>query len=189
MKIDDEIKKALEVLRNGGTILYPTDTVWGLGCDATNKKAVNKIFDLKKRAESKSLIILLDSINRLNEYVEFIPDTLPDLLSQFDRPTTIIYSQAKNLAKNALPPEKTVAIRIVKHDFCQRLIEEFGKPIVSTSANISGDPTPMYYNQISIPIKQGVDHVVALEQDIISGVKPSTIIKLEEDGFFNVIRP
>jgi L-threonylcarbamoyladenylate synthase len=189
MSLNKEIKTCVEILKKDGIILYPTDTVWGIGCDATNRKAVEKIYKLKKRAESKSMIILLNEVSSLHNFVETVPENINEVLGQFNKPTTVIYEGAKNLAKNVIPTEKTVAIRIANHDFCQQLIKEFGKPIVSTSANISGQPTPMYFSQISEQIKNGVDYVVEHQRDTIGSVKPSTIIKFEKDGLLNIIRP
>lgn len=186
--IKEEINKALEILRAGGIILYPTDTVWGLGCDATNEEAVAKIFALKNREDSKSLIILLDSENKLQSYVQDVPDIAYDLIEYTEKPLTIIYSGAKNLAKNLINEDGSVGIRISKHDFCQQLIQRFRKPIVSTSANISGDPTPANFSEMSQKIIDGVDYVVDLEQESTEKKQPSTIMKLEADGKFIFIR-
>ena len=174
-------------LNNKLTILYPTDTVWGLGCDATNELAVNKIYKIKHRAESKSLIILVNSIDMLQQYVEHVPQEALDLLKEAKRPTTIVYPRPKNLAKNVVAADNTVAIRIVKHEFCENLIKEFGKPIVSTSANISGQPTPKSFGEISQAILDSVDYVVALQQDSISGIS-SRILKINLDDTIEVIR-
>ena len=174
-------------LNNKLTILYPTDTVWGLGCDATNELAVNKIYKIKHRAESKSLIILVNSIDMLQQYVENVPQEALDLLKEAKRPTTIVYPRPKNLAKNVVAADNTVAIRIVKHEFCENLIKEFGKPIVSTSANISGQPTPKSFGEISQAILDSVDYVVALQQDSISGIS-SRILKINLDDTIEVIR-
>jgi len=145
--IELEIEQCLKVLRNGGTILYPTDTIWGIGCDATNSKAVNKIYRLKKRVESKSLIILLDTPEKIKNYVTQVPEIALDLLENIDRPLTIIYPGAKNLAKNVIAEDNSIAIRIVKNEFCRKLIHEFDKPIVSSSANISGEPSPLVFKK------------------------------------------
>ena len=174
-------------LNNKLTILYPTDTVWGLGCDATNELAVDKIYKIKNRAESKSLIILVNSIDMLQQYVEHVPQEALDLLKEAKRPTTIVYPRPKNLAKNVVAADNTVAIRIVKHEFCENLIKEFGKPIVSTSANISGQPTPKSFGEISQAILDSVDYVVALQQDSISGIS-SRILKINLDDTIEVIR-
>ncbi|MEO5911476.1 MAG: L-threonylcarbamoyladenylate synthase [Pelobium sp.] len=186
--LKEEINKALEVLKSGGIILYPTDTVWGLGCDATNADAVAKIFALKNRADSQSMIILLDTENKLQSYVSEIPDVAYDLIEYTEKPLTIIFSGAKNLAPNLINQDGSVGIRIPKHDFCQQLIQRFRKPIVSTSANISGKPTPTNFLEISQEILEGVDYVVDLEQEIMEKKQPSTIMKLEASGQFSFIR-
>lgn len=184
----DEVNKAFEVLKNGGLILYPTDTIWGIGCDATNLEAVEKVFKLKGRSEQKSLIVLLDSANKLQSYVNEIPEVAYDLIEYAENPMTIIYSNAKNLAKNAIAIDGSIGIRIVKHTFCEQLLQRFRKPIISTSANLSGQPSPACFNEISEEIKQGVDYVVNWEQDDTSIKKASTIMKLEPGGLFSFIR-
>ncbi|MCX6252792.1 MAG: L-threonylcarbamoyladenylate synthase [Bacteroidetes bacterium] len=187
--MEEEIKKCVHVLKHGGTILYPTDTIWGIGCDATNRKAVDKIYRLKKRLESKSLIILLDESEKLKHYVRVIPEIAWDLLEIAGSPITIIYPGAMNLAKNVLAEDNSIAIRIVKNEFCRRLIHDFDKPIVSSSANISGEPTPMVFKNISRDISGSVDYVVNLYQDQFQELKPSRIIKLNVNGEFHVLRP
>ncbi|MBC7654065.1 MAG: threonylcarbamoyl-AMP synthase, partial [Oligoflexus sp.] len=182
--LKEEINKALEVLKSGGIILYPTDTVWGLGCDATNAEAVAKIFKLKNREDSKSLIILLDTENKLQSYISEVPDIAYDLIEYTEKPLTIIYSGAKNLAVNLINQDGSVGIRIPKHEFCQQLIQRFRKPLVSTSANISGEPTPTNFSEMSQTIIDGVDYVVDLEQESTEKKEPSTIMKLEADGKF-----
>jgi len=184
----DDVNKAFEVLKNGGLILYPTDTIWGIGCDATNKEAVEKIFKLKGRSEEKSLIVLIDSPNKLPSYVNEIPEVAYDLIEYAENPMTIIYSNAKNLAKNAIANDGSIGIRIVKHTFCEQLLQRFRKPIISTSANLSGQPSPSCFNEISEEIKEGVDYVVNLEQDDTSIKKASIIMKLEPGGLFSFIR-
>ncbi len=183
-----EIKNCLDVLRKGGTILYPTDTIWGIGCDATNSKAVQKIFKIKKRMESKSLIVLLDRKERLFEYVEDIPNIVIDLVENVNAPLTVIYPNAKNLAKNIIGDDGTIAIRLVRYEFCYKLIRNFGKPIVSTSANISGQPPPLVFKEIPDEIANQVDYKVNLAHDELRGTKPSTIIKLKTNGEFVIIR-
>jgi len=187
--MESEIKNCLEALIKGGTLLYPTDTIWGIGCDATNRQAVNKIYRIKKRLESKSLIILLDEPEKIRTYVEFVPDIAWDLMAGVDKPLTVIYPNAKNLPKNVIAEDNSIAIRIVKNEFCCRLIHEFGKPIVSTSANISGEPTPLIFKNISGNIIREVDYVVNLYQDQFQELKPSRIIRLNEAGEFQIIRP
>lgn len=183
-----EIEKSLEVLKAGGVILYPTDTVWGLGCDATNETAVAKINEIKGRASDKSLIILLDTENKLQSYVTEIPDVAYELIEYAENPMTIVFSGAKNLAKNVINADGSVGVRIVKHDFCTQLLQRFRKPIVSTSANISGQPTPQFFDQIDEKVKAAVDYVVELDQDNRTVKKPSTIVKLGPSGQFEFIR-
>ncbi|CAM1354500.1 L-threonylcarbamoyladenylate synthase [Tenacibaculum insulae] len=173
----------LEVVKNlndSKVILYPTDTVWGIGCDATNEKAVAKIYQLKKREESKSLIILVASITMLKEYVENIPFKVLEILEETKKPTTIIYNNPKGLAKNTIAIDNTIAIRIPEDDFCIELIKEFGKPIVSTSANISGEPTPTSFSEISESILKKVDYIVDLNKDKVN-INSSTILKIEDN--------
>ncbi len=188
MNISEDIANALKVLQAGGTLLYPTDTVWGIGCDATDPLAVEKVYKLKRRFESKSMLILLDRFERLSSYVKIIPDITFDLLESIDSPVTVIYSNARNLASNVIAPDGTVGIRIIREPFCQELISRFGKPIVSTSANISGEPTPAMFSQIPEEIRNGVDYVVRYMQDVYTQARPSTIIRLHEDGNYKMIR-
>jgi L-threonylcarbamoyladenylate synthase len=183
-----EIKKCIEVLRRGGTILYPTDTIWGIGCDATNRKAVDKVYQIKKRMETKSLIILLDTPEKLVHYVSSVPGIARDLIRNVDSPLTIIYPGGQNLAPNVIGEDNSIAIRIVNNPFCRSLISGFGKPIVSTSANISGAPTPLVFKNISRDILSQVDHVVSLFRDEFRSVKPSRIIRINESGEFRIIR-
>jgi L-threonylcarbamoyladenylate synthase len=183
-----EIEKALNVLKNGGVILYPTDTVWGLGCDATNEQAVSKINDIKGRSNDKSFIILLDTDAKLQSYVTEIPDVAYDLIEYAEHPLTIVFSGAKNLAKNVINEDGSVGVRIVKHDFCQQLIQRFRKPLTSTSANISGRSAPRFFDEISEEIKEAADYIVDLEQDLRTEKKPSTIMKLAPGGQFSFIR-
>jgi len=144
-----EVKNSIDSLKNKGVLLYPTDTVWGLGCDATSEIAVNKIFKIKQRSESKSLIILVDSIKMLKNYIPNIPPKVLTLLQTAKNPTSIIYTNPKDLAKNVIATDNTVAIRIPQNEFCKQLIQQFGKPIISTSANISGEATPKSFSEIS----------------------------------------
>ncbi|HPT03915.1 MAG TPA: L-threonylcarbamoyladenylate synthase [Bacteroidales bacterium] len=186
--IEIEVENALKVLKAGGTILYPTDTIWGIGCDATNARAVENIYKIKQRAESKSLIILVDSFEKIGQYVAKVPDITFDLVSGVEEPLTIVFADAKNLAKNVIAPDKSIAIRIVKNTFCQKLIQQFEKPIVSSSANISGEATPLYFNKIDKEIIRQVDYVVKVGQDNLKEVKPSKIIRINEDGSYEIIR-
>jgi len=188
MDIEDDIRNALSVLNQGGIILYPTDTVWGIGCDATNYQAVDKIYRLKHRIESKSLIILLSSFENLATYVRNIPDITYDLLRSIENPVTVIYSNAWNLAPNVIAGDGTIGIRIIKERFCNELIKRFGRPIVSTSANISGEPTPSTFSQVSEDIRKGVDYCVNFRQNVFTQSKPSTIIRLFENGEYKMIR-
>ena len=174
-----EISNTIIYLQTGKTILYPTDTVWGLGCDALNEKAVHKIYNLKKREESKSLIVLVSSINMLKKYVS-VPKKALAVLKEAKTPTTIIYNNPKGFAPNTIAKDKTIAIRVVQDEFCRKLIKRFGKPIVSTSANISGNPTPKTFKEISQPILEGVDYIVDLHKNKVN-TKSSTILKINGD--------
>lgn len=189
MTYEEEIEAAVKVLREGKVMLYPTDTIWGLGCDATNSKAVEKIYKIKQRSENKSLIALIDNEERLKTYVKKVPEIAYDLIRNAANPISIVYPGAQNLAKNAIGPDKTVCIRITSNEFCIEVVKRFGKAIASTSANISGEPTPLIFNQISEKIKQSVDHIVGLHQDELKLPKASTIIKLEANGKFEILRP
>ena len=184
----EEIINTINVLKNGGTILYPTDTIWGLGCDAINNKAVQKIYKIKKRREAKSFIILLDQEEKLIDYVEEVPEIAWDLMHNINRPLSIVYPNAKNLPKSVIADDGSIAIRIVKNEFCKRLINLFNKPIISTSANISGEEVPTYFSKISSAVKDNVDYIVKLHQGIISDIKPSTMIKFNNSNEFTIIR-
>ncbi|NTW24637.1 MAG: threonylcarbamoyl-AMP synthase [Lentimicrobium sp.] len=187
-EIESEIATTLKVLKEGGVILYPTDTIWGIGCDALNSKAVEKVYKIKQRTESKSLIILVNSFEMLQKYIDKIPDIAGDLISNIDNPVTVIYDNARNLPKNVTASDGTIAIRVVKDEFCNRLIGDFGNPIVSTSANLSGEPTAMVFSKISDSIKTQVDYAVQLYHDLFNQAKPSTIIRLFANGDFKIIR-
>jgi L-threonylcarbamoyladenylate synthase len=184
----EEVKRTLEVLRNGGVILYPTDTVWGLGCDATNENAVKRIFEIKKREDSKAMLLLVDNSAKIQSYIDEVPDIAWDLIEFTEKPLTIIYPNAKNLASNLIAEDKSVGIRVTNEAFSKKLCEQFRKPIVSTSANVSGEPTPANFSQISIEIKSSVDYVVNFRQDELSKSKPSSIIKLGKGNLFQMIR-
>jgi len=183
-----DIKKAVDVLKTGGIILYPTDTIWGIGCDATSSKAVQKVYNLKQRSASSPLLVLLDDESKITQYVQKVPGILWDLLKSLDTPTTIIYPKAKNLAKNILAPDGSIGIRIVKDEFCQKLIHTFGKPVVSTSANLTGESSPVTYRDISSILINKVDYVVETNRNIIKKTRASTIIKLKSNGEFEIIR-
>ena len=186
--LNDQIQKALTTLKNGGVILYPTDTIWGLGCDATNEEAVAKINQIKGRSTDKSYIILLDTDNKLQSYVSDVPDVAYDLIEYAENPLTIVFSGAKNLAKSVINTDGSVGVRIVKHQFCQQLIQRFRKPITSTSANLSGEPSPNSFDDISDEIKAAADYVVDWEQGLTVDRKSSTIMKLDPSGQFSFIR-
>lgn len=184
----DDLKQALETVRNGGLILYPTDTIWGIGCDALNTEAVGRINRIKGRDESKHMILLLENENQLQSYVREIPEVAYQLIEYSDRPMTIIYSGAKNLPESLIAPDGSIGIRIVKELFCQELIRRFRRPIVSTSANLSGEPSPEHFGDIDEVIKSQVDYVVAYGQSATERREPSVIIKLEPSGRFEFIR-
>lgn len=183
-----EVKKSVEVLRNGGLILYPTDTIWGIGCDATNENAVKKIFELKKRVDSKSMIILLETPNRLESYVRHVPETAWQLIEYSEQPLTIVYDSARNLASSAIADDGSIAIRITKDEFCKKLIGLLRKPIISTSANVSGERSADSFNEISKAILEGVDYIVNLKQNEKIKNKPSTIIRLHDNGQIEFLR-
>ena len=182
-----ELHKALKILNRQEVLLYPTDTVWGLGCDATSKKAISRIFKIKQRNESKSLIILVDSYEMLSSYISKIPESVIDYLKKPSNPTTIIYDNPVGLAENVVAKDNSVAIRLVQDEFCRDLIALFGKPIVSTSANISESPTPLCFEEIDPSILESVDYVVNLHHKKVN-TKTSTILKVGENGKIIVLR-
>jgi len=184
----DDVLAAVEVLRSGGTILYPTDTLWGIGCDATQARAVQKVIRIKKSLERNGFIILLDDPARIPAYVTDVVPTVWALIENLRAPTTIVYPRAKNLPKNVMASDGSIGIRIVRDDFCREMIRLFGKPIVSSSANLSGDPTPITFREIREEILKGVDYAVKSERDKLIKVKASTILRVREDGEFDVIR-
>ena len=186
--MNTEIDAAIQVLKNGGIILYPTDTVWGIGCDATNEKAVAKVFELKKRTDSKSLITLVSDADMLCKYVKEIPEIALSLIEVNDQPMTIIYPGAIGLAANVIAEDGSVGIRIPMNEFCSKLIYKFRRPIVSTSANFSGEKTPAYYKDISIDIIKAVDWVANPHLENISTGRPSQIIKVSLSGEIKIIR-
>lgn len=186
--MDTEVKKCVELLLDGKVILYPTDTIWGLGCDATNVEAIKKIIKIKQRHEKKSLIILLDNENKLPLYVSKIPLIAWDLLSHTYRPTTYIYPTAKNLPQELIASDGTIAIRIVKNKFCQKLIHQLGHPIISTSANLTDKHSPQTYQEISNEIINAVDYIVPEDFDEARDLKPSRLIKFIDDYNFVVVR-
>jgi L-threonylcarbamoyladenylate synthase len=186
--LKDEVAKALKVLQDGGIILYPTDTIWGIGCDATNAEAVKKIYALKQRDEAKSMIILLDSDSKLQSYISEVPDIAYDLIEYAENPLTLVMPGAKNLALNLINADGTIAIRVTNHEFCRQLLQRFRKPIVSTSANISGRPSPKNFNGVADEIIEGVDYVVDVDQHDLTEKKPSTIMSIDPSGKFEFIR-
>lgn len=186
--IREEVKKAVNIMRQGGVILYPTDTVWGLGCDATNSNAVARIYEIKRRAESKALIVLTDSMTRTERYVENIPDIAWDLVDAADKPLTIIYDKARGLARNIIAEDGSIAIRVTHEIFSRALCETMRVPIVSTSANVSGENTPSNFADIAKEIIDSVDYVVKYRQNETSRPSPSSIIKLSAGGVVKVIR-
>lgn len=188
MTFEEDIRNAVEVLRRGGVILYPTDTVWGLGCDATNAEAVQRIYDIKQRADSKALIVLLGNKIDLHRYVDDVPDIALELIDVSVRPTTIIYDDAINMAPNVVAKDGSVAIRVTSDPFCQQLCRNLRRPLVSTSANISGEPTPPTFRRINPEIVNAVDYVAEHRRDDCSRKKPSIIIKISADSTFKIIR-
>ncbi|WMW78578.1 L-threonylcarbamoyladenylate synthase [Flavobacterium sp. 20NA77.7] len=187
MDINKEVHHAFEVIANGGIILYPTDTVWGIGCDATNEEAIKKIYALKQREESKSMIVLMNGEKMMYNVFKDIPDVAWEIIDYSEKPTTLILDKPRNVAPNIIAEDNTLAIRIVAEPFCFKLMERMKKPLVSTSANISGQPTPKTFKEISPEIIKGVDYVVNLHHDKICK-NPSTIIKLGLDSQVKVIR-
>ena len=185
---ENDMIKCLEVLKNGGTILYPTDTVWGIGCDATNAGAVKKVYELKQRDDRKSMIILVGDEKDILKYVAAPDLAVFDFLEKQTKPTTIIFDGAVGLPGNLIAEDGSIAIRIVKDDFCRHLVKRFRKPIVSTSANRSGEQTPKLFSEISTQIKEAVDHVVTWRQNDQTIALPSQIIKWKKDGSYDVIR-
>ena len=186
--MNEDIKKAVEVLRAGGVILYPTDTVWGIGCDATNADSVSRIFKIKRREESKSMITLFDSTARVQQYIAKIPDVALDMMELSDKPLTLILDGAKNLADNLIAADGTLGVRVTNEEFSRELCARFRKPIVSTSANISGEPTPATFAEISSEIIDAMDYVVSFRQNDTIRHKPSSIVRLASNGAVKIIR-
>ena len=184
----EDIKEAVRVMRAGGIILYPTDTIWGLGCDATNEEAVKKIYEIKKRSDSKALLVLTDHVAKLERIVDEIPEVAYDLIEVSEKPLTIIYSGAKNLATNLIAQDGSVGVRITKEEFSKSLCEAFRMPIVSTSANVSGEPSAQNFSEISEEIKKNGDYIVKYRQNDMSKAQPSSIIKLDKGGVVTIIR-
>lgn len=175
-------------MAEGGIILYPTDTIWGIGCDATNEEAVRRVYEIKQRSDSKAMLVLVDSSVKVDFYVQDVPEVAWDLIELADKPLTIIYSGARNLASNLLAEDGSVGIRVTNEDFSKRLCQQFRKAIVSTSANISGQPSPGNFNEISEEVKSAVDYIVGYRQEEMDRPKPSSIIKLDKGGVIKIIR-
>ncbi len=186
--MNEEIKKASEILRKGGVILYPTDTIWGIGCDATNEEAVKRVYAIKQRQDSKSMLVLIDSTAKLDFYVEDLPEIALDLIELSDKPLTIIYSGARNLAPNLVAQDGSVGIRVTQEAFSRELCRQFRKPVVSTSANISGQPAPSNFSEINDEIIRSVDYVVDYRRNETAQSRPSSIIQLGTGGLVKIIR-
>jgi L-threonylcarbamoyladenylate synthase len=187
--MEKDLLNSLEVLGRGGTILYPTDTIWGIGCDATSQVAVDNLLKIKNRIDDKGLLILLDDPERLSEYVAEIPDVAWELVAVSEEPLTIVYPEGINLPANVLHNDGSIGIRVTVDVFCRELIRRFGKPIISTSANLSGEPFPSIFTEISEEIKSRVDYIVKWRQDDRTVINPSTILKLGLKGETEIIRP
>lgn len=185
----EDIKKACQVMQDGGVILYPTDTIWGIGCDATNEEAVRRVYEIKHRADSKAMLVLVDSAVKVDFYVQDVPAVAWDLLDVADKPLTIVYSGARNLAPNLLAEDGSVGIRVTGEEFSKALCFRFRKAIVSTSANVSGQPSPRTFAEISDEIKNAVDYVVEARRTEAGLARPSSIIKLGQGGEVKIIRP
>lgn len=181
------MEKALEILKSGGTILYPTDTIWGIGCDATNIEAINKIFEIKKREKTKSMIILVESEKRLQDLVD-VPEMAWEIIDLSEKPVTIVYENPRNLPKEILAEDGSVGIRLIKDDFCKKLITKLNKPLVSTSANFSGDKSPMKFSDINPKIIDLVDYTVEEKREKVSQYSGSSVIKIWNDGRIKVLR-
>lgn len=187
-ELNQAVKQAVDVMRKGGVILYPTDTVWGLGCDATNEKAVAKIYEIKQRSDAKALITLTDNDNCLAYFMKEVPEIAYDLIECADKPLTIIYPNARNLATNLLAEDGSVGIRVTREEVSAAICQRMRTPIVSTSANISGQPTPHTFSEITDEVRQQVDYIIPLRQDDNTPHEPSGIIKLFANGTFKIIR-
>lgn len=175
-------------MNEGGIILYPTDTIWGIGCDATNEDAVRRVYEIKQRSDSKAMLVLVDSAVKVDFYVQDVPEIAWDLIELADKPLTVIYSGARNLAPNLIAEDGSVGIRVTNEEFSKRLCQQFRKAIVSTSANVSGQPSPKNFSEISEDIKSAVDYIVGYRQEEMTNPKPSSIIKLDKGGVIKIIR-
>ena len=186
--MDEEIRQAVEILKKGGLLLYPTDTVWGVGCDATNQEAVDKVYKLKQSHDKKGMLILVDSIDNVSRYVRKVPDVAWQLFEVADKPLTLILPGACGVAENLIPEEKTIGIRVPDHEFCKKLLRKLGRPLVSTSANISGKPTPASFGEISDEIRRGVDMIVDSSFEGNPTRQASSIIMVGEGGEIKILR-
>jgi len=184
---EEEVELCVKLLSEGKVFIYPTDTIWGIGCDATNVKAIDKIFKIKKRPADKALIILVDSVARLKDYVKNPSPVAADLIKAAKNPLSIIYKESKGLAKN-LSSDGSVCIRVTTNEFCKEVIKRLGRPITSTSANLSGEMSPANFIDISEAMKNSVDYVVSLYHDVIVKPKASTVIKINDDNSFDIVR-
>ncbi len=188
LEMEEDLKKAVEILKKGGVILYPTDTIWGIGCDATNKDAVKRIYDIKRREENKAMLVLLNDASWLDRYVEDVPEMAYQLNELSEKPITIIYDNAYRITPNLLGENRSVGIRISRDKFSHLLCAGLRKPIVSTSANISGTPSPTTFAEISDEIKQAVDYIVNYRQDDNTPHEASSVVKLSTDGTIKILR-
>lgn len=185
---EEDIKKCVEIMRKGGIILYPTDTIWGIGCDATNADAVKRVYDLKQRTDSKAMLVLVDNEARLDRYVTDVPEVAYQLVEVADKPLTVIYDGAKNLAPNLVGSDGSIGIRVTREAFSRELCRRFGRPVVSTSANVSGAASARNFDEISDEIKNGVDYIVDFRRNDKTPHKASSIIKLKSDGTVTILR-
>ena len=188
MDFSEDIERAVECLRDGGIILYPTDTIWGIGCDATNSEAVKKIYSLKQRSDSKSMLVLVDSVVMLEKIVEEVPDVAGHIIEMSEDPVTIIYDKARNIAPELIPEDGSLGVRITKEEYSAELCRRLGGPIVSTSANISGTPYPSFFDDIADAIRYGVNYCANFRRNERKSVNPSRIIKISRGGVFKIIR-
>jgi L-threonylcarbamoyladenylate synthase len=187
--MDETVKETARILKEGGIILYPTDTIWGIGCDATNFTAVQRIYQIKQRPDQKSMLVLMNEVSMLLEYLDELPAGALQIIQTAAKPTTIIYPGARNLASNLLAGDGSIGIRITGDPFCRKLIALIDKPLVSTSANVSGDPSPLTFQEITPHIKNQVDYLVNWRQDERSPATPSSIVKIDRHGEVVLIRP
>jgi L-threonylcarbamoyladenylate synthase len=187
--MDKEARTSADYLKDGRVILYPTDTIWGIGCDATNGNAVQRIYEIKERSDRKSMLVLMDGISMLSGYLESIPDQALDIIRSTDKPTTIIYPGARNLANNLVAADGSIGVRITRDPFCKLLLKMTGKPLVSTSANISGNPSPPSFADIETRILEEVDYVADWRRDEIPITSPSTILRIDNNGEISGLRP